>query len=102
MTNSLRPTAFDEIIGQKEIVENLKISIASAKIRKDVLQHCLFYGNAGLGKTTIARALANELGVPIEIANGATLSTNKDILPYLTKMKEGSILFIDEIHSGFP
>jgi Holliday junction DNA helicase RuvB len=68
------------------------------KARHDVLQHCLFYGGAGLGKTTLARALANELDAKIEIANGSAISTNKDILPYIMKMEKGSILFIDEIH----
>ena len=98
MSNLLRPDNFDNIIGQEEIINNLKISVTSARTRGDVLQHCLFYGNAGLGKTTIARALANELDIDIQIANGASLSTNRDVLPYLMKLKEGSILFIDEIH----
>ncbi len=98
MSNLLRPENFDNVIGQEEIINNLKISVTSARKRNDVLQHCLFYGNAGLGKTTIARALANELGIDIQIANGASLSTNRDVLPYLMKLKEGSILFIDEIH----
>ena len=98
MSNLLRPDNFDNIIGQEEIINNLKISVTSARKRGDVLQHCLFYGNAGLGKTTIARALANELDIDIQIANGASLSTNRDVLPYLMKLKEGSILFIDEIH----
>ena len=98
MSNLLRPDNFDNIIGQEEIINNLKISVASANKRNVVLQHCLFYGNAGLGKTTIARALANELDIDIQIANGASLSTNRDVLPYLMKLKEGSILFIDEIH----
>ena len=98
MSNQLRPDKFDNIIGQEVIINNLKISVASARTRGDILQHCLFYGNAGLGKTTIARALANELGVPIEIANGASMTTSRDILPYLMKMERGSILFIDEIH----
>ena len=98
MTNNLRPEKFDDLIGQEEIIRNLTISLKSAIVRRDVLPHCLFYGGAGLGKTTIARALANELGVAIEIANGASIATNKHILPYLMKMQRGSILFIDEIH----
>mgnify|MGYP003675931727 FL=1 len=98
MTNKLRPTRLDDLIGQEGIITNLRVSIASTKARHDVLQHCLFYGGAGLGKTTLARALANELDAKIEIANGSAISTNKDILPYIMKMEKGSILFIDEIH----
>ena len=98
MSNNLRPSKIDDLIGQKDIINNLKISIASVRARSGVLQHCLFYGGAGLGKTTLARALANELDVSIEIANGSSISNNKDILPYLMKMQRGSILFIDEIH----
>ena len=98
MSKQLRPTRIDDLIGQQDIINNLKVSIASVNARSAVLQHCLFYGGAGLGKTTLARALANELGVKIEIANGSAISNNKDILPYLMKMKTGSILFIDEIH----
>jgi len=98
MSNPLRPDRLDSLIGQESIITNLKVSIALTRSRSAVLQHCLFYGGAGLGKTTLARALANELGVKIEIANGSAISNNKDILPYLMKMERGSILFIDEIH----
>ena len=68
MSNQLRPTRIDDLIGQQNIIDNLKVSIASVKARSSVLQHCLFYGGAGLGKTTLARALANELGVKIELS----------------------------------
>ena len=98
MTNELRPTRLSDLIGQEDIINNLRVSITSVKARHDVLQHCLFYGGAGLGKTTLARALAKELDTDIEIANGSAISTNKDILPYIMKMNKGSILFIDEIH----
>ena len=92
MSNQLRPTRIDDLIGQQNIIDNLKVSIASVNARSSVLQHCLFYGGAGLGKTTLARALANELGVKIEIANGSAISNNKDILPYLMKMECQSIV----------
>jgi Holliday junction DNA helicase RuvB len=98
MSDNLRPQKFDDLIGQSEIINNLRISVKSAIVRQDVLPHCLFYGGAGLGKTTLARALANELNAPIQIANGASLATNKDVLPYLMKVERGSIFFIDEIH----
>lgn len=96
--NSLRPTRFKDLVGQSKLVDALKISVDSANARGDALNHCLFSGSAGLGKTTLSEALANELGVDIQIANGANLRSIKNLLPYLTRATERSIIFIDEIH----
>lgn len=95
---SFRPTTFDEIIGQESIKKCLKIAIKSAKVRNDVFGHSLWTGNSGKGKTTLALVTAHELGSDILIANGGSINKLKDILPYLTRMKRGSVLFIDEIH----
>jgi len=96
--NHLRPTRFADLVGQSKLVESLNISVLSANKRKDALNHCLFSGAAGLGKTTLSEALANELGVDIQIANGANLRSVKNLLPYLMRATERSIIFIDEIH----
>ena len=96
--NKLRPTRFKDLMGQKDLLESLKISVLSANKRNDSLNHCLFYGQAGLGKTTIAEALANELGVKIQVANGANLRSIKNLIPYIMRAEERSVLFIDEIH----
>lgn len=96
--NSLRPTRFKDLVGQSKLVDALKISVDSANARGDALNHCLFSGSAGLGKTTLSEALANELGVDIQIANGANLRSIKNLLPYLTRATDRSIIFIDEIH----
>jgi Holliday junction DNA helicase RuvB len=95
---SFRPTKFSELIGQKELIQALSISVKSARVRQDALGHVLFSGPPGLGKTTLSTALANELGVDIKIANGATFRSPKVIIPYLLDLKPNSILFIDEIH----
>jgi Holliday junction DNA helicase RuvB len=96
--NTLRPTTFGELIGQDKLIDSLSISVLSANKRNEALNHCLFSGPAGLGKTTLSEALANELGSDIQIANGANLRSVKNLLPYLTRATERSILFIDEIH----
>lgn len=95
---SFRPTKFSELTGQQELIQALSISVASAKIRQDALGHVLFAGPPGLGKTTLSTALANELGVDIQIANGATFRSPATIVPYLLELQPNGILFIDEIH----
>jgi len=97
--NDLRPTKLDDLIGQKKVIDMLRIMIGSAKSRNDCLPHMLFNGPAGLGKTTLASAMSNEMGVDIEIANGGGVNSVKSLLPYVMRIKEHSILFIDEIHA---
>lgn len=94
----MRPTTFDKIIGQKITIERLKICTQSAIARSDALAHVLLSGPAGTGKTTIARAIANELNTKIQFANGAQIRSIKLLLPYLVKMSTRGILFIDEVH----
>ncbi|MDR0521332.1 MAG: Holliday junction branch migration DNA helicase RuvB [Planctomycetaceae bacterium] len=96
--NVLRPKTMSEMIGQRKVFERLEISIRAAKKRKEPLGHILLDGPPGLGKTTFATCIPRELGVSIQIGNGATLKSPKDVVPYLTNAAEGSILFIDEIH----
>lgn len=96
--NQLRPNTISGIIGQKDVIEVLNISIKSAKSRNDCLAHTLFYGPPGTGKTTLANAIANDMGCSIQIANGANLRTIKTLLPYIMRVEKHCILFIDEIH----
>ena len=96
--NKLRPTSLSGILGQEKVIDALKISIKSAKIRKDNLHHTLFYGPPGTGKTTLANAIASEMGCQIQIANGANLRSIKNLIPYVMRIEPNSILFIDEIH----
>jgi Holliday junction DNA helicase RuvB len=95
---SLRPKNFDGIIGQDNVKSCLKIAIESARKRGDVLNHSLFLGPAGTGKTTLALATAHELGSNILLANGGNISKLKDVLPYLSRLSRGDVLFIDEVH----
>jgi len=96
--NELRPTKLKDIVGQDNVKECLDISIEAAKHKGKPLSHLLFDGPPGTGKTTIANAIANEMGSDIHIANGANLRQIKNILPYFSKLKAGDVLFIDEIH----
>ena len=95
---SLRPRSFDEYVGQRAVVESLTISIAAAKQRSEPLEHVLFYGPPGLGKTTLASLIAKELGVALRPTSGPTIEKPKDIVGVLTALEEGDVLFIDEIH----
>ncbi len=94
----LRPQRLREIIGQRGVAERLEICLAAAKKRGEPLPHILFDGPPGLGKTTFATVLHNELGVELNITSGAALDKKMDVMPFLTNAAEGSILFIDEIH----
>lgn len=94
----LRPKKLAEYVGQKKIVANLAISIQAALERKEALDHLLLHGPPGLGKTTLAHCLANELGVDITITAGPVLERPADLVGLLTNLKLRDILFIDEIH----
>ena len=95
---NIRPLTFNDYIGQNSIKETLKISIEASKKRKTKLDHLLFYGPPGLGKTTLANIIANELGVNIKITSAPSIERPRDIIGILMQMKEGEVLFIDEIH----
>ena len=95
---TLRPSRFDEFVGQVKIKENLKIFIEAAKRRKEALDHVLFYGPPGLGKTTLANIIAKEMGANIKATSGPVLERPGDLAGILTNLGEKEVLFIDEIH----
>jgi len=95
---SLRPKKFLEFTGQKEIIDNLKVCIAAAKERKEPLEHVLFSGPPGLGKTSLAHIIAHEMGSKITATSGPAIEKAGDLIGILTNLEKGDILFIDEIH----
>ena len=95
---SLRPQTFDNYIGQKKAKENLKVYIEAAKQRGEPLDHVLFYGPPGLGKTTLASIIANEMNVHLKVTSGPAIEKPGEIAAILNNLQEGDILFVDEIH----
>jgi len=99
---SLRPSKLSEYTGQKQIVEKLSVSLEAAKQRGEPHEHVLFYGPPGLGKTTLAHILANEMGTRLVVSSGPSLQRTGDLMGILTNLDTGDILFIDEIHRLAP
>jgi len=98
----LRPLSFDDFTGQEQVIENLKVFVAAANKRNEALDHTLFHGPPGLGKTTLAHILANELDVNLKITSGPVLDKPGDLAGLLTNLEERDVLFIDEIHRLSP
>jgi len=100
--NNLRPSSFDDFSGQDQVIENLKIFVQASNQRGDALDHTLFHGPPGLGKTTLAHILAHELEVAVKVTSGPVLDKPADLAGLLTNLEERDVLFIDEIHRLSP
>ena len=96
--NNLRAESWDEFVGQKKLRQSLDIAIKAAKNRKEPLEHILFYGPPGLGKTTLAHLVAKSMGVSIRVTSGPAIERAADLASILSNLQEGDVLFIDEIH----
>ena len=100
--NNLRPSSFEDFKGQAHVIDNLKIFVEAANQRGEALDHTLFHGPPGLGKTTLATILAKELNVEIKVTSGPVLDKPADLAGLLTNLQERDVLFIDEIHRLSP
>ena len=102
LDRTLRPRTMEEYVGQSRMKENLRVFIQAARERREPLDHILLYGPPGLGKTTIAHVIANEMGIAIKATSGPAIEKSGDLVALLTNLEEGGILFIDEIHRLSP